>query len=256
MDLQTLVDCALTVIFFDNGAENRRYPEPFQDILTSADLDIAFAEAESLSCVNLDNSLDRTVGRLADHSPSTYHELLNVAKAVNKLRESRGIQGVAPFKLLRYLGHTARSGTGYKRKYEELRDQTQQEEQQRAQARRTLETTRREARVTHRSETKTLKDQLHDKIQELSAMQDRCQRRQAPAEDLERTLECRICREKQWDTVTGCGHLFCAGCIKEWLDYSAHWTDEDGHPVEKRDCPVCRKVVLEKDLKRVYIEGH
>ena len=32
-------------------------------------------------------------------------------------------------------------------------------------------------------------------------MQDRCQWRQALAEDLERKLECRICRQKQWDIV-------------------------------------------------------
>ena len=44
------------------------------------------------------------MGCLADQSPSTYHELLKVAEAVNKLRESRGIQAVVPFKLLRHLG--------------------------------------------------------------------------------------------------------------------------------------------------------
>ena len=154
MDPQTLVDCALTIIFFDNDAENRRYAEHFRDILTSADLDIAFAKAESLSCVSLDNSLDRTVGRLADHSPSTYHELLKVAEAVKNLRESRGIHTMVPSKLLRHLGHTAQSGTGRKRNYEELLHQTQQEEQQRAQAKRTCETIRREERVRHRSEIK------------------------------------------------------------------------------------------------------
>lgn len=35
---------------------------------------------------------------------------------------------------------------------------------------------------------------------------------------LERFLECQICQDEPWDTATGCGHLFGAKCIKQWLE--------------------------------------
>lgn len=43
---------------------------------------------------------------------------------------------------------------------------------------------------------------------------------------------CTLCLEKMRDpSVTTCGHVFCWGCIRDWL-------------VEKAECPLCRQAVL------------
>ena len=72
---------------------------------------------------------------------------------------------------------------------------------------------------------------------------------------LERSLECQICRGEPWDTTTGCGHLFGAECIKQWLEEFSAWTeDDDGILVlQTPHCPICRRTVSDKDLRRVYI---
>ena len=72
------------------------------------------------------------------------------------------------------------------------------------------------------------------------------------AQGLKRSLECQICREEPWDTVTECGHLFGAECIKQWLNT---WVEDDEGYLVLREpgCPVCRVALSEKDLKRVYV---
>ena len=88
MELQPLIDSALRVIFFDNDTENGQHPKPFHDLLTSADLDIAFAEAEACPRVDLDIHLKRVESALARRdSPGTY-EFVDTAQAVNQLRRS------------------------------------------------------------------------------------------------------------------------------------------------------------------------
>ncbi len=54
-----------------------------------------------------------------------------------------------------------------------------------------------------------------------------------------------------WDTGTGCDHLFGAECIKQWLEASRTWAeDEEGASVpQEACCPVCRVTLSEKDLK-------
>jgi hypothetical protein len=65
MEPAPLVDSALMVIFFVNDVKNGRHPKPFQDLLTSTDLEIALVAAESHSSIDLDIALDRTVNTLA-----------------------------------------------------------------------------------------------------------------------------------------------------------------------------------------------
>jgi hypothetical protein len=147
MEPAPLIDSALVVIFFDNDTENGRHPKPFQDLLTAADLDIAFAEAEAHPCVDLDIFLDRTVSTLARPNMSATCGLVEVAQAVNRLRQSRGIEYLIPGEVLGHLKRTVQSWTGHKRRYDELLDQTEQKERQRAQAKRVSETVGREERV-------------------------------------------------------------------------------------------------------------
>jgi hypothetical protein len=86
-----------------------------------------------------------------------------------------------PYRLLGHLRQTIQSLTGHKHKYDELLDQMEQKEQQRAQARRRLETVKREERVRRQDELKTLESQLYEKIRELATVKDRClQLRLAP----------------------------------------------------------------------------
>jgi hypothetical protein len=94
MEPAPLIDFALTVIFFVNDAENGRHPKPFQDLSTSTDLEIAFVAAEAHSSIALDMALDRTVSTLARRNMFAICELIEVAQAVNQLRQSK-----APVKL-------------------------------------------------------------------------------------------------------------------------------------------------------------
>ena len=72
------------------------------------------------------------------------------------------------------------------------------------------------------------------------------------AKGLKRSLDCQICRSARWDTVTGCGHLFCVECIEQWMEV---WVEDDeGYLVLREShCPTCRAVLLAKELKRVYV---
>jgi RING-type zinc-finger len=72
-----------------------------------------------------------------------------------------------------------------------------------------------------------LESQSHEKTRELAATRDLLQREQVFAKRLERSLECQICRGERWDTVTGCGHLFGAECIKDWLKADSAWVEDE-----------------------------
>jgi rubrerythrin len=249
MEPAPLLECALTVIFFVNDADNGRRPQLFWDLLTSADLEIAFTEAEAYPIVDIDISLDRVESTWAGRNTSTTCELV---QAVNRLRRSKGIEYLIPDEVLRHLQGTIQSLTGHKRKYEELLDQTEQEARQRAQAKRVSELVGREERAKRRDGLRALGSQLNEKTRELAATKDSLQREQVDVKRLKRSLECQICRAGRWETVTGCGHLFCAQCIKQWLEV---WVeDNEGYLVLREPhCPTCRAVLSAKDLKRVYV---
>lgn len=58
------------------------------------------------------------------------------------------------------------------------------------------------------------------------------------------SLECSICLEiMQNISFTFCGHVFCYPCITGWLQ---------NQPPNKRNCPICRKKLTLKQIKRVY----
>ena len=153
--------------------------------------------------------------------------------------------------VLEHLKRTIQSLTGHKRKYEELLDQTDREARQRAQAKRNSGTGGREERTRPREGLRALEGQLSNKTRELAASQDSLRREQVYAKGLKRSLECQICREEPWDTVTGCGHLFGAECIKQWLNTCVE--DDEGYLVLPDHCPTCRAELSAKDLKRVYV---
>lgn len=90
MEQASLVESALKVIFFDNNIENARCPEPFRGLSASGDLEMAFAVAEAHPATDLDISLDRVVNSFARRNLSATCELVEVAKAVNRLRQSKG----------------------------------------------------------------------------------------------------------------------------------------------------------------------
>lgn len=251
METAPLLECALTVIFFANNIDNDRHPKLFRDLLTSADLDVAFAVAEAHPIVDIDFSLDRAVSSLARYT-STPCELVEAAQAVNRLRKSIEIEYLIPDEVLEHLRRTIQSLTGHKRKYEELLDQTDREARQRAQAKRISGTVGREQRTRRREGIRALDGQLSNKTRELAAAQDSLRMEQVNAKGLKGSLECQICREEPWDTVTGCGHLFGAQCIKQWLNT---WVEDDeGYLVlQEPRCPLCRLALSERDLKRVYV---
>ena len=154
--------------------------------------------------------------------------------------------------MLRHQQETIQSLAGHKRKYEELVDQTEREAMQRVRAKRASELAGREDRVRRRDGLRALESQLDEKTRELSATQATLQRQQVYAKGLKRCLECPICRSERWDTVTGCGHLFCTKCIEQWTEV---WVEDDeGYLVlQESRCPTCRAVLLVNELKRVYV---
>ena len=255
MEPVPLLECALMVIFYVNDTENGRHPKPFRDLLTSADLELAFAEVGAYPIVNIDVSLDLVVSTLARHNVSAACGLVEAAQAVNRLRESKGIEYLIPDAVLEHLKTTIQSLTGHKRKYEELLDQTERDAQRRGKAKRVSETVGRQERARRRDGCTALDSQMNQKMRELSAAQDLLQRQQGYTTHLKRSLECQICQEESWDTVTGCGHLFGAKCIKQWLETNSTWVeDSEGYLVlQEPRCPLCRVALSEKDLKRVYV---
>ena len=85
-----LIDSALKVILFDNNIENGRHPEIFGDIFASGDLENAFAVAEAHHSIDIDVSLERAVNNPARQNLSATCELVEAAKAINNLRQSKG----------------------------------------------------------------------------------------------------------------------------------------------------------------------
>jgi hypothetical protein len=86
------------------------------------------------------------------------------------------------------------------------------------QAKRASKLNEREDRAKRRNKLRTLERRLNKKTRESAAMRDSLQREQIDTKRLKRSLECQISRAGQRDTVTGYGHLFCAECIKRWLE--------------------------------------
>jgi hypothetical protein len=132
MEPAPLIDCALMVILFVNDAENGRHPKPFRDLLTSTDLEIAFVAAEAHSSIDLGIVLDRIVSTLARRNMFAICELIEVAQAVNQLRQSKAIKLLISNKVLIHLRRTVQSLAGQKCKYNKLLDRTEQEAQLRA----------------------------------------------------------------------------------------------------------------------------
>jgi hypothetical protein len=75
------------------------------------------------------------------------YELVEVAKAVNRLRQSKGIGYLLPDEVLEHLKRTIQTSAGHKRKYGELLDRTEREARLRAEAKRVTEKLEREERT-------------------------------------------------------------------------------------------------------------
>ena len=255
MEQAPLIDSALKVILFDNNLENGRHPEMFRGIFTSGDLEYAFAVAEAHHSFDIDVSLDRAVNNPARRNLSATCELVEAAKAINSLRQSKGIEYLIPYEVLGHMRRTIQTFAGHKRKYDELLDQTEREARQRAAAKRVSEMSGRQERAKRRDGLKELESELDKKNQDLATMQTSLRRERTEVTRLKRSLECEICRGEPWDTATGCGHLFGAECIKLWLEEDSAWIeDENGVLVLQAPCcPVCRMPVSEKDLRRIYM---
>ena len=123
MERAPLVDSALKVVFCDNGSENSQNGELFRGLFTPRDLEFAFAALEAHPGTGLDVSLDRAVRRPARRNLSATCELVEIAKAVNRLRQSRGVEYLIPNEALERLKGTIQILAGHKRKYDELLDQ-------------------------------------------------------------------------------------------------------------------------------------
>lgn len=102
---------------------------------------------------------------------------------------------------------------------------------------------------------RVLETQLYKKTKELASARHSLQREQVYAKRLKRSLECQICQAERWDTVTGCGHLAAAECIKKWLEVNSAWVEDDKGYLVLREprCLVCRVVLSAQDLKRAYV---
>jgi chromosome condensin MukBEF ATPase and DNA-binding subunit MukB len=167
--------------------------------------------AEAHLDLHLDASLDRAVNNPARRTLSATSELVEVAKAVNRLRQSKGIKYLVPAHLQRRIQTSA----GNKRKYDELLDRTEREAQLRAAAKRVNDMFRREERTKRRDGLKVLHNELDKKTQDLAMSRSSLRKERMEVKRLEQSLECQICRDEPWDTATGCGHLFGAECIKQ-----------------------------------------
>jgi hypothetical protein len=255
MEQAPLIDSALKVIFCDNDIENGRHPELFRGLFASGDLEIAFAVAEAHLDLQLDVSLDRVVNNPARRTLSATYELVEVANAVNRLRQSKGIEYLIPDEVLAHLKRTIQTSAGHKRKYDELLDQTEREARLRAAAKRVNDMFGREERARRRDSLKVLESQLDKKTQDLTMAQTSQRRERMEVKRLKLSLECQICRDEPWDTATGCGHLFGAECIKQWLEEDSAWTEDDEGiwVFQAPRCPVCRLALSERELRRIYV---
>ena len=171
MEQASLIDSALKVIFFDNDIENGRRPAVYRGIFASGDLEVAFAVAEAHHSVDFDVSLDRAVDNLAGRNLSATCELVEAAKAVNMLRQSKGIEYLISDELLGHFKRTIQTLAGHKRKYDELRDQTEREAQLRAATKRANDMFGREERAKRRDGLKELESQLDKKNRDLATAQ-------------------------------------------------------------------------------------
>jgi hypothetical protein len=97
-------------------------------------------------------------------------ELVEVAKAVNRLRESKRITYLIPEEVLSHLKRTVQTFAGHKRKYDELLDRMARKERQRAEAKRVTKTFEREERVRRRDGAQVLQSELDEKTRELVAV--------------------------------------------------------------------------------------
>lgn len=55
-------------------------------------------------------------------------------------------------------------------------------------------------------------------------------------------IECTICMDAAKEpSSTACGHLFCDGCIRNWVKKTPK-------------CPICRKKITARQIHRIYIQ--
>jgi hypothetical protein len=83
--------------------------------------------AEAHHSIDIDVSLDRVVNDPARQNLPATCELVEAAKAVNSLRQSKVIEYLVPDEVLVHLKRTIRTFAGHKRKYDKLLDQTERE---------------------------------------------------------------------------------------------------------------------------------
>ena len=127
--------------------------------------------AEAHLDLHLDVSLDRVVKILAWRNLSATYELVEVAKTVNRLRESKGIEYLIPDEVLAHLNRTIHTSAGHKHKYDELLDQTEREARQRAAAKRINDMFAGEEQARRRDALKVLESELDKKNQDLVMVQ-------------------------------------------------------------------------------------
>ena len=211
--------------------------------------------AQAYHGVDLDVSLDRAVDNLAGRNLSATCELVEAAKAVNTLRQSKGIEYLISDELLGHFKRTIQTLAGHKRKYDELRDQTEREAQLRAATKRDNDMFGREEQAKRRDGLKELESQLDKENQDPATAQSSLRGERMEVKRLERGLECQICQGERWDTATECGHLFCAECIKQWLEDDCTWMDDDDgvQVLQPPCCPVCRAALSERHFRRIYV---
>ena len=190
MEQAPLVDSALKVVFCDNDIENGRHPELFRALFTSGDLAFAFATVEAHPGSALDISLERTMHNLARQNVSATYDLVEIAKAVNRLRQSSGAEYLIPDEVLEHMTRKIQTLAGHKRKYNELLDQTEREARQRAAAKQVNDMFGREERAKRRDGLKELESELAKKSQDLATAEGSLRWARREVKRLERSLEC------------------------------------------------------------------
>jgi hypothetical protein len=86
---------------------------------------------------------------------------------------------------------------GHKRKYDELLDQTERKERQRAEAKKVTGIFRCEQRARRQDALRELDKELNKKDHELTTVQSALRSKRRRVESLERSLQCLICGRKQ-----------------------------------------------------------
>jgi hypothetical protein len=98
MEPTPLLDYALTVIFFANDIENGQCSQLLQNLLASADLELAFTEAKASLIIDINTSLDRIMSTWAGSNMFSTRKLV---QAVNELRRGKEIKYLISDKMLR-----------------------------------------------------------------------------------------------------------------------------------------------------------